>query len=64
MSYIKTTKFPFAHKYGKNGWYDFLVKKRGWKKTAAKKATIRQAYAVYFKPPKKKKSNNKQLDLF
>ena len=57
-SYTKTTKFPFARKYGNNGWYDFLVKDKGWKKTDAKKATILQAYAVYFKPPKK------QLELF
>ena len=62
-SYSKTTKFPFAHKYGNNGWYNYLVD-NGWSKTDAKKATIRMAYGFYFKskPPKKKKTT--QLELF
>ena len=63
-SYSKTTKFPFAHKYGNNGWYNYLVD-NGWSKTDAKKATIRMAYGFYFKskPPKKNKTNN-QMSLF
>ena len=64
--YIKTTKFPFTRKYGTKacwGWYEFLVYRCGFKKSDAKKASIRQAYKLYYNPPKQKKAIQLELKL-
>ena len=62
-SYVKTTKFPFAHKHGRNGWVEWLVKYKGFTKTKASALPINVVYGIYYKS-NKAKSKPKQLDLF
>jgi len=54
MSYIKTTKFPFAHKHGRNGWVEWLVKHKNFTKTKASALPIRVVYGIYFNSKRRK----------
>ena len=59
-SYIKTTKFPFKHKHGNNGWVEWLVKYKNFTKAKASALPIEVVYGIYYKSKKK----STQIELF